>query len=212
MADPFTISAISIGASAGGAGLGAIGSLMGGQSKAAAANYQAGIALMNSKIAQQNATFARGEGEVEAQQYGMQNRFKMGVAKTTQAAAGVSVNSGSPLAARTSMGQIGSFEEAQVRNKAERKAYGFEVEAAQNISQAQMDRMTAGYAKTEGEIGAASSILSGIGSVSDKWLKGQQQGLWGQQSKVASAGDATVSNISVMDENYDEYANRIRGV
>src|SRR5215467_11516379 len=117
MADP-----ISLSLAAGGAALGAYGSLYKGMAGAGAANYQAGVANMNAQIAEQNAGYERAKGEYEAEQIGMKGRYQLGTMKTTQAASGVDVNTGSAVDARTSMASITSLEEATARNRAARAA------------------------------------------------------------------------------------------
>jgi hypothetical protein len=64
-------SAVAIGgmaASAAGGILGAGGSMYSGEAQAAQATYQAGVARVNARIAQQDADYARAAGEEEAQQ------------------------------------------------------------------------------------------------------------------------------------------------
>ena len=163
--------AISIGSTIAGGALGVYGSIFGGEAKANAANYQAGIAQMNAQVAQQNAAYESARGEYEAERSGMKARAEIGQTRAIQAASGVDVNRGSTVDVRTSMAQLGSLSEASIRNTAARKAFGFEVESAGDEAQSALDRMAASTAKTEGTIGAMSSLLSAAGGVSDKWLK-----------------------------------------
>lgn len=179
MADPATLGTIAIAGSAASAGIGAFGSLFGGQAKANQYNYQAGIADLNAQVAKQNKDYALATGEVEAQESGMKTRFTIGAEKAGQGASGLDVNSGSPAAVRESQQEIGTYDESLIRSNAARKAYGFDVEAMQDTAQGQLYRTAADTSKTTGEIGAISSILGGVASVSSKWLQGSSVGMFG---------------------------------
>ena|SRR5882757_386847 len=178
MADPLTIAGIGMGASAAGSILGAFGAEQGGQAQSQMYQYQAAIAQMNSKIAKQNADYTRAVGEVQAQQSGMKTRAQVGQTVATQGASGLDVNKGSNVAVRQSETEIGQYEQTVIRSNAAKKAYGYEVEAASDTAQANLDTMAASQAEKAGDIGALSSLLGGASSVSSKWLQGRQIGLF----------------------------------
>jgi hypothetical protein len=178
------MAAISLGATAAGGATSAFGSIFGGQAAANQANYQAGIATMNANIARQNASYELSKGEVEAEQSGMKTRYQIGTTKAVQAASGVDVNRGTASLVRSSMAEVGSMNEATIRAGAARKSYGLEVEAAGQDATAQLDRMSASNAKTASYIGAASSILGSVGSVSGNWLKMSQSGAFGNDGST----------------------------
>jgi hypothetical protein len=175
--DPATMMAISLGATAAGAGVSAFGSLFGGQAQAGMYEYQAGLAKMNAQIAQQNARYALQTGEAKAMQSGLKAREQMGETLTRQAASGIDVNQGSGLAVRRSEQQLATYDQAAIRSTAARQAYGYRAQGFMDEQQALLDQYAAKNAKTAGMIGAASSLLGGAGSVSSKWLRGQQVGL-----------------------------------
>jgi hypothetical protein len=177
MADP--VSAIAIGglaSSALGAGVSAFGNMQQGAAQSAAYTYQAGIAQINAQIADQNARYAYAVGEQKAQAAGMQTRAIIGQTKAQQGASGLDVNVGSAVDVRASEADLGAENVGVIRNDAARTAYGYQVEEQQQLTQAALDRFAAKNVKTAGYIGAASSLLGGASSVSDKWLKGQQAG------------------------------------
>jgi hypothetical protein len=174
MADPATLAMISIGTSAAGGLTGALSSIMGGDSQSAMYGYKAGIAKQNAQIAKQNADYARKVGEVEAQRQGMETRFTVGKQKVAQAASGLDVDSGSAVDVRESTGDIGRQDQAVTRANAARKAYGFEVEAAEKEAEATMMEYAGKSSKKAGLLGAASSLLGGASSVSGKWLQYKQ--------------------------------------
>lgn len=177
MADPVSLTAITLGATAVGSITQAAGSIFGGLAGSAAYKYQAAIAQMNAKIAQQNAQYETAVGEVQAQQQGMKTRAEIGQTRATQGASGLDLNSGTAVSVRASEAELGAEDQAMIRSNAARRAYGQEVIAAQETAQGQLDTMAASTSQTAGEIGAFSSILGGVGSFSDKWLKAGQMGI-----------------------------------
>lgn len=178
MADPVSaMAAISLGSTLAGGAMSAAGSIFGGQAKANMYNYQAGIAQLNAQIAQQNANYALAKGEVNAQQSGMKTRFQVGETKALQAASGIDVNRGSTVAARVSEEEIGSENQSLIRSNARMEAFGYQVKGLEDTAQSQMDKIAAQTSITAGNIGAASSILGTIGSVSGKWAQGAQSGI-----------------------------------
>lgn len=142
-------------------------------------NYQAGVAQMNAQIAKQNADYATAAGEVTAQESGMQTRFKIGETVAQQGAGGLAVGSGSNARVVSGEQAIGQQDEAIIRSNAARQAYGYDVQAAQDTAQSQIDQFAASNAKTAGDISAFGSILGAAGSVSSKWLTAGQQGVFG---------------------------------
>lgn len=180
---------LSLAATAGGGALSAFSSIMSGNAKAAQANYQAGVAQVNATIAKQNADYATQAGEVEAQQGGMKTRAQVGQTIATQGAGGLALGSGSQASVVQSEREVGAEDVSIIRSNAAKRAYGYQVEAMQDTSQAELFKMTATDAKTAGIIGAFSSILGTAGSVSSKWMQGNAAGLFG--SKAGGAPDAT---------------------
>lgn len=178
MADPVTLATISIGATAGGGILSAVGNIMGAAGKSSMYNYQAGVAAINQKIAKQNAAYQRQVGELQAQSAGLKARGEIGLVKATQGARGFDVAKGSNEAVRDSMQDIASHEQKVIRANAARRAYGDELKAMEFGTQAGMASAAADYAVTEGVIGTASSILGTVSSVSSKWLQADTAGVW----------------------------------
>ncbi len=190
MADPITAMAvIGMGASAAGAVTGAIGSEAKGQSEAQMYNYQAGVAKVNAQIAKQDANYTLESGEVQGQEAGMRERQVIGA---TRAGFGASnVAGGSKNAVVRSEIEVGQQTQGIIAANAAKRAYGFEVGAAGDIATAGADQFAASNAKTAGGIGAVSSILGGVSSVSSKWL---QMGPAFGGTGVPQATDPTYSN------------------
>ncbi len=143
------------------------------------AMYQAGVAQMNAQIAKQNADYARGVGEVEAQQRGFKTRAQIGSTRAIQGASGLDVNRGSAVRVRESIADVGAHDVEIVRNNAARKAYGHEVEAANATAQGRLYEASAINAKTSAKYKAYSSLISGATGAAGKFSSASQSGMFG---------------------------------
>lgn len=184
MADPIT--AVALASTIAGGATSAAGSIMGGNSQATMYQYQAGIAAQNAQIAKQNASYAIASGEVNAQQSGMKTRFQVGQIVTQQGAGGLAVGSGSNARVVSGQQEVGVQDQALIRANSAKQAYGYEVTAAQDTAQSQVDTQAASNAKTTGYIQAAGSLLGSAGSVSSKWLQASQSGAFGSSGSSGS--------------------------
>ena len=174
MADPVSLATIGIGSAAAGGLTGAIGSLFSGNAQAGMYNYQAGVAQVNATLASQDANYAIQSGDVEAGQSGLRTRAQVGATKTGIGAGNIDVNSGSASKVIASETEIGQQNQGIIQANAAKRAYGFNVTAAQDTAQAGAYQTAASTSQTSGEIGAISSIIGGAGSVSSKWLQSGQ--------------------------------------
>src|SRR5262245_52585403 len=174
-------------AGVGAAGLGAYSNIMGGKAKAAQAQYQAGIADLNRRLALQDADYARAVGESQAQASGMKTRYVLGQQLTAQSGSNIDVGSGSAARVRSSTADIGRQDQTVIRANAAKRAFGHEVEAAQATGQGEVYKMTAKQAEEAGTIGAVGSILGGVSSVSDRWLQAKTKGI-GSTPSIYSGG------------------------
>lgn len=169
MADPLTL--IAAGASAGGSLISAFGAQKSGQAQSQMYQYQAGVAQLNKKIALQNRDYALATGETEAKRYGMGAAQRMGTIRAGIGASGIDIGSGSKAQVQDSQQAVSRMDLDQIRNNAARKAYGYTVEAQQDETQAGLYGMAASDAESAGKIKALGSLVSGAGSVADKWYQ-----------------------------------------
>lgn len=158
-------------------------------------NYQAGVARINKQIAQQNAEYSRATGEVEAEQSGIKTRQQVGGVVAAKSASGLDVGSGSAADVIESQRDVGIYDQALIRSNAARRAFGYEVEATKDESQAQLFKMGAGNAKTAGDIGVASSILGGAGSVASKWMDASRVGIGTGEPGYYGGSPSSNSNL-----------------
>lgn len=178
MADPLTLAMVSMGASGASGLMGAVSSIMGGSSQSSMYKYQAGSARVNAGIARENAAHARYAGEFEAQRSGMKTRYERGKTTAIQSGRGVVTGQGSAGGVIDSITKVGAQEQSTIRGNAARRAYGFEVEAAEKDAAANMYGKAAQRSKLAGYLGAGSSLLSSAASVSSKWMQAGQAGIF----------------------------------
>ena len=185
MASPTTIGEVGLGSTAVGSALSAYGAYSQGQATSRMYGYQANMARINSQIALQNADYARNQGEQQAVIAGRQGAQQLGGIRAAQGASGLNVNSGSAADVQASQKSTTALDLTQIRSNAAKIAYNYDVQSTQDISQAGLYDLAGSNALTAGDLGAASSIIGGAGSVSSKWLQGNQQGLWRNASNQA---------------------------
>jgi hypothetical protein len=151
-------------------------------------NYQAGIAQQNQLIDKQNAEYSLQTGENQAAQSGMATRYRMGQITTAQAASGFNVNTGTNVDVRKGQQLVGDTEQTAIHSNAAKTAYDYDIGATQAGEQASAYKAASTNATTAGDIGIASSVLGTAGSVSSKWLQGQQSGLFNSNPLSGGSG------------------------
>lgn len=171
MGDPTTIAGASMGAQAAGTGIKAFGDWFSGQASSNQYTYQAGVARINAQLAKQDAIYATRVGEVEAQQQGMRGRAIVGRTTVGYGAGNISTATGSPSRVLASETAITQANEGTVRANAAKRAYGFNVAAAEDTASAGALDIAADTAKTASYINMASTIVGGSGNVADKWMQ-----------------------------------------
>lgn len=169
-------------ASAVGAGTAAYAAHAQGVAQRNAAQYQAQVALNNQKLAEQYAQVETQKGQRLEEAKRMQTAQVEGNVRAAAGAAGVEVNAGSPVRLQEDAARLGELDAQTIRNNSARAAYGYRVQGMSYAGQAQLDEMTASDASSAGSLGAFSSIIGGASSVSDKWLKYKQAGVFGKSS------------------------------
>lgn len=180
MADPITLGISSMAASGASGAAGIFSSLFGGSAKADAYKYQSSMAWQNAAIAKQNQKYALDIGEQQAEKAGIAGAAQAGQIKAAQAASGLDVGGGSAKAVQESQHLVSQMDLNTIREKAAKTAYDFSVQATNYENQAKGYSKAASNARTEGILGAVSSFIGTVGSVSSKWIQGNQLGMWGK--------------------------------
>lgn len=179
MADPATIGTIGMAANIGGSILGAVGEKKKAQATSQMYTYQAGIADLNRRISENNRDYAITAGGEEAKRFGMKAAQTRGSIIAKQGASGVDVGSGSAKEVQKGFQKVTDLDMATIRNNAARKAWGYQMEAETAKKQTEMYNAASSNSLEAGNIAAMGSLISGVSSVSSKWLQGKSVGLWG---------------------------------
>lgn len=146
--------------------------------QAQASLYQAGVAEENKKIAQQYANYELGMGQYNAQQQSQITADTIGTQKSVQAASGLDVNMGTLVDVRARTAEVGAMDSLTLLANAQRKAFGYQMDAYNFESDAGLLRLQSSNAKKSGKISAASSLLGGVAGAADKWGKMSSVGIF----------------------------------
>lgn len=164
MADPVSVmAATGMAATIAGGGIKAYGQDQAGIAQQKMYNYRA-------QVAEQNRIYEIGAGERRATELGLQQRYRMGNITAAQGASGLDLMRGTAVDVRAGQKAADLTSQEDVRYAAARRAYGEQVEE-------QLDTASGKYARYEGEVGAAGTILGTVGSVADKWYQGKSVGI-----------------------------------
>lgn len=151
-----------------------------------AANAQSNAAKFNAEVAKQNADqalrnkdIAAQAGAARTQEQELKTRAAVGQTKANQAGAGIDVLKGSPLDVRVSEAEIGAMDALNVRSNATKEAYGYEVQSANDVSQAQLDRQEAKADIQAGQYQAAGTLIGTAGSAGSNYASYKKQGAIG---------------------------------
>jgi hypothetical protein len=152
-----------------GGGIQAYGAYSGGQAQKAYYQFQAGQQAEIARIARLKAGRDIMAGEQEAQKYGIKTAQVLGGTIARAGAGNIGPTTGSTAAVYISQRAAGLAEQATARQTAAERAYGEDVEAAAKVAGAGAMDIAGKQAAFAGEIGAAGSVVSTIGSVAGKW-------------------------------------------
>ncbi len=168
MCEIATIAAV---ASIGGTIMGAVGQLQAGDAAAKAANYNAAVARNNQIIAEQQAQDALKRGQIAEDEQRRKTAQIRGAQRASLAASGVALDQGAPLDILGDTAAFGELDALTIRNNADREAYGYRVQGMNFAAEAGLADARAGAARQAGMIGAAGTLLSGAGTVMDRWAQ-----------------------------------------
>jgi hypothetical protein len=131
---------------------------------AASSNYQAVVAANNAVLANETADRTLAAGAAATEDVSMKSAANVGTIKAAQGASGVDVNSGSALNVQSSARELGELAATRTENNAQEKAYGYRVQASNDVAQAQLDLMTGKQQIAAGEQAQAGDVLKGLGT------------------------------------------------
>jgi len=148
--------------------LGAAGTVYSGIAAMQAANYQAAVAEMNAKIAEDNARRAVFASQVAAQDQDRQTAAALGELLAQQGASGIDVGTGSQLLAQRGTRELGRLDSLRIRQEGDIQRYNFQTDAVNARAQAQLSRMEGRSALIGGILGGARSLLGAASGISDR--------------------------------------------
>jgi hypothetical protein len=155
MADPVTWAVIAAGAATAGAGVQAYGSYQQGKSEEALNKY-------NAEVSRRQATAAEMQASAEAKRQQRASRAEQSRQRVLLAKSGVTTE-GTPLMLLERSAANAELDRQMIYREGN-------IQADQFRSQATMDRMRAKSARRAGNLGVASSLLSGAGQVASTGL------------------------------------------
>lgn len=179
MCDPTTLAVASIGSSIIGGVQQAQAAKAAGAAQAAQANYQAAVARNNKIIADRKAEDAIKRGKVEELQYRQQVSQLTGRQRAVLAGNGVVIDQGSALDITEDTAARGEFDALTIRSNAEREAYDYRVQGQNFESNARLYDATASNALAAGKSAATGALITGAGSVAQKWYGFKKEGVFG---------------------------------
>lgn len=158
--------------------------------------YQSKVAEQNAQIAKENAQYELDAGGVAAENALLKTGLMIASQKAGYAGAGIDVGSGTTKAVAASTRMMGDLDVMTIINNANRKAFGYQIDAYNFMNDATLKMTAAGYsrqaagiakesgaiagdlAQTTGNIAAMSAVVSGASSVSDKWISFYDKGMF----------------------------------
>jgi len=194
MGDPFTIGMMAVGtaASAGGGIMAAFGQKEAGAAAKRQAEYKAGIAEMNAKIARQNSDITLEASRFNIERQGNITSQTIGRQTSVQAASGFDINGSSATAVRESTRAVGMQDEMTINREAGTKALGFRNRAKTLDAEAVGLRMAGADAKDAADIAAMGTFAATAGSVAGKWTQASN-----------AFGSAPSPGITTYDQNFN---------
>lgn len=159
------LSAVATAASVGSAALGAAGSLMEGASSSQASMYRSAVASANARMAESQGinSLVAGAGE-ESRLRGKTGKL-VAEQLATQAAGGVDTGVGTASLVRDVTEAEGELDALTLRYNASKQAHAFKMEAFNQDQQSLLEKRAAKTARMKSYLGAASSIIGGIGGI-----------------------------------------------
>ena len=167
----------SLGASLLSTAVGVYGQVQSGAAAAGQARYQAQVAENNRVIAEQQARDAEMRGQMAEDARRQQTRMLIGRQRTALAANGMLVDDGSALDITGDTAAQGEIDALTLRANAAREAYGYRAQGTNFMADAGLQRARSAAAGPAALVGAGATLLSGAGTVGDRWLTYRRYGM-----------------------------------
>ncbi len=129
--------------------------------------YQAAMARNNQISANYAADSTRKQGTIEEQRYRMKVAQLKDKQKTSLAASGVEIDSGSPLDVLADTAEMGEWDAQMIRHNTSMKVWEHQV--AGNNAGAQAGLYSNASSNQSPLLAGTTTLVNGLGSVADKW-------------------------------------------
>ena len=169
MCDPVTAMAVGIGASVISTGVSTLGAVQQAQSQQDIHNYQAAVARNNQILAEHQAADAIDRGKIEEGKHREKVKQLIGRQRSIFGSAGLQLDSGTPLDVQLDTAEIGELDSLTIRNNFQRESEAYLIRAQNFGNQAVLNRAAADAINPG--LAGATTLLSGVGSVADKYAK-----------------------------------------
>ena len=136
--------------------IGLAGSMMQAQGQKQNAQFQSGMMEQNAAFKRQTADETINAGNTSADWQRVRTGQAVGTQRSVQAANGIDVNSGSSAQLQDDTAMLGELDALTIQNNVAREAYGYRVQAKQDL-------LNANQTVQNGKSAAMGSILGGIG-------------------------------------------------
>lgn len=140
------------------------------------ADYQSKVAENNNVIAQQMAQDALNRGQAKEQEQRRKTAALISNQRTAFAANGVDINSGSAVDVQADTAGLGELDALNIRNNAQREAYGFQSQGMNYSAQSDLYKYSADTTMANMPLNTATSALGGASSVASKWYSFNKMG------------------------------------
>jgi hypothetical protein len=171
MAAASTTAIVAIAATVVSAAVSAYGAVQQGNAAKNAAEYQSAVNRNNQQVAEWQAGDAIRRGEEAERQHRLRVAGVIGKQKSSMAANGVDLSSGSPLDIIGDTALFAELDALTIRSNAEREAYGYRVQSSNFAANSRLNLMQGSQAQTAGMIGAGATLLGGMGQAAGSWAK-----------------------------------------
>lgn len=137
-------------------GMALVGGMMGAQSATQQGEFQSSMLNQDAGFKRRTAQEVLNAGDTSADWQRVRTGQAIGTQRSAQAANGIDVNSGSAAQLQDDTAMLGELDALTIQNNAAREAYGYQVQANQDIKNARQ-------ALSNGKTAATGSILGGFG-------------------------------------------------
>lgn len=142
--------------------VGAIGAIQAGNAQAAASEYNARVSERNQAVAEQNRQIAVRTAEIDAEDKRRENRRQLGAIRAAYGSSGLEM-AGSPLDVLEDSAIEMELDAQRIEYEGRMRSREGALQALGYSEDARLSRMQGKAAKTAGYIGAAGSLLGGVG-------------------------------------------------